>query len=311
MLHGTLRLLRAQKTGVLCAVLACFLMGAGSLVMDRAPERYQGLHWDDLRFFLEPLDWIHLWFYGLAAALGLWGLSALVCTWYELRARVRARVTRPSAYGAPILHIAFVLALAAHLWGGLTAETVQHLVGDEGTEIDGAVYRALEVHEDLYPNGMPRTVHIDLERTVDGEAEQVQVGYNEPVVAHRGAVALLLGRYARVARATLRVGTETVTLTPGERRRLGSSMVVLQRVHQGANLRVPVADLVVADPAPRRVRLPLGGPGSGGAAFVALDSALMVSLSERRNPSAPLVGLVSLLALLGVVLVVAERRRRT
>lgn len=305
-----LRVLRSQQTGLICAALSAALLAIGSVVMDRVPEPYQGLAYDDLRFFFQPIRAVHWWFYASAAVLGVWGLSTLLCTLVELSARIRRRVLRPSAYGAPIVHLAFLMALVSHLWGGLTAETRVHIVYDSGTEIAGATYRLLGIEPDLYPNGMPRRITATLQRESGEGTEEVTVGYNEPIVLGAGAITLLMGRTGRVAVATLVVQGESLELTPGERRPLtAGGWVELHRVISRPGLRVPVADLTVSAPEPERTMLPLtpGAPAGTTPAFSSLRGSMALSLTERDNPSMPLTIALSALLVVGVLLVGAER----
>lgn len=316
-----LRTLRSQKLGVVLGFASAALFGVGSVLMDAAPEDYVDLHFDDMRLFLEQPRLAYWWFYLLGAAIGTWGLSAAVCTWHSISVRIQQRVLRPSAYGAPLLHITFILALVVHLWSGLAAETRQHVVGpNEATEIAGARYRTLGLEADLYPTGMPRGVTVTLAREADGATETVAVGYNVPYVQDGGVTALLLGRYSSILTAGLTVGGEQVFLTQGQQARVGDTLVVLRQVHQGASLRVPVVDvaLIPAGGGPaRRERVgysPRLNPRQA-VSFNAIERRPVVQLTERYNPSTPLVIAVSVLAILGVILVALEhlwreRRRR-
>lgn len=315
-----LRLLEAQATGVVCALVASGLLGVGSFVMDRLPSRYLGLRWDDLRFFLQPPRPEHVWFYLLCAVLGVWGLSALVCTIQSVRSLLRRRVTRWSAYGAPVLHVCFVLAMLAHLHGGVTASSRQHLIGPAGTEIRGAVYQPLRIQQQSHPNGMPRQVTVTLARTRAGDAgtaagadrQQLSLSYNEPIVLEGGATALLLQRAQAEQQAVVHFAGKRLALRPGEHRRVGEQTIVLEQLFDGPAFRVPVARITIAG-AERTTRLvPLDPSGDGEEpAFIGFDTAPYVLVLERHNPSVPLVLLVSLLVVVGVVLVAVERIRRS
>ena len=299
-----------QSTGIVCALLSAALLATGSFVMDRAPELYSELSMDDVRFFFDPWRWQHAWFYAFCLTLTCWGASALVCTWDSVASRLRRRVLSPSAYGAPLLHVTFVLALVAHLWGGLRTTSGRYFLETEGTAIDGVTYRALRIDQDAHPNGMPRTVNAVLERKVGSATDEVTVGYNHPLTSGVGAHELLLGQYDVMTDGiVLRHKNEQVVLRPGESIVAAGDTLVLQRLHdpqQSPSLRVPVAELLIQG---QRMMLPFEVDRPGDTAFVGFHEAVMVMLVQRNNPSVPLVVLVSVLLVLGVVLVAWERVR--
>lgn len=312
-MNAVLRLLRAQKTGVLCAVATALLLGFGSFYMDWAPEHYQGLHGDDLRLFLEQPHLAHLWMYGLAAALTLWGLSAAVCTWDSLLSRFRRRETRLSAYGAPLLHISFVVALVLHLWGGLTGSDAVHQISKRGTVVHGASYRMLDLHHEAWPSGMPKVLEVRLEREVDGAREDLILGYNDPIILHGGTTVLLLGEVGQVIRGVFELGGERLELGSGEAGRLGSARVEIHDIIFRRGFRVPVADLSVTGAGGVAQRSMVGlnlGPGPAGLKFVDASAEQAVLVKERHNPAFPWVLGVSVLVALGALLVGAERLRR-
>jgi len=289
--------------------------------MDRFPAAYAGLADDDVRWFLQSPRLAFWWFYAMAAAFGVWGLSAAACTVDSVVKRVRARVFRPSAYGAPLLHLAFVLALAGHLWGGLAATRQQVVLGPTPTSLGDATYEAVKLEQSFYPNGMPRRVDVTLLRRptapkggAPGEPERVHLGYNEPYVREGGAFEILLNRAAQAPVAVFAVGGAERGLEPGQTVRHGGWSLMLHGVlpsrRPGGS---PYADVTYLDPAGARTRtmLVMGGAGAGGApSFRGIEERVLVSASVRRNPSVPLVVLAALLATLGVALVIAERRWR-
>ncbi len=308
--EGQMAWLRRQSTGVVCALLSAGLLGAGSFWMDRKSEVYRSLRMDDLRFFLEPIRWEHSWLYALAAVVTVWGLSALLCTYDTLRSHIKRRVSHPAAYGAPLLHLCFALGLVAHLWGGLTGESRQHIVGSAPTQIAGARYALAEVHTERYPNRQVRSVTVELERQQQGKSERVTIGYNQPLLFEAGAKELLLMRQTSMPIAVLMHRGERVSLAQGATRTVKEEQITLLRVYRGGSLRVPVAELSVTGQRPDRFMVPLGAAVDGRQTrFVALRGSPAVLLTERDNPSMPLVLLTSLLAVVGVLLVVWQRLR--
>lgn len=304
------RLLGGQGTGIVLALVSAGLLGMGSFITDNAPQLYQGLAMDDLRFFFAPARWQHVWLYGLMVSLGLWALSALVCTWDSVASRIRRRVTRPSAYGAPLLHVTFVLALVAHLWGGLRTTTDQHMIAASGTEIRGETYRAVDLQADFHPNGMPKAIRASIERTSQAGTETLWLGYNEPLTSSWGAHELLMGQADTMPDGLLlRHKGERVVLRGGAPAVAAGDTIVLVQFHdprRSPSLRVPVVDVQIGD---RREMLPLDPESTAETVFLGANEAPMVTVLERNNPSVPLVLVVSVLLAMGVALVAWERMR--
>ncbi len=312
------RALTSQRTGLVAGLTAAGLLAVGSLLMDRFPGPYAGLSDDDVRWFFAQPRLAFWWFYALAVALAVWGLSATACTIDSVAKRVRARIFRPSAYGAAFLHMAFVLALAGHLWGGLAASRQQVVLGPTPTTIGDATYEAADVESAAYPNGMPRRVDVTLIRrptSPEGAPpERVHLGYNEPYVRDGGAFELLLNRAARTPVAVFELAGEGGAVRRGETLRRGGWSLTLHNVVAGRRPgAAPYADVTIFDPAGTRTRSMLGmgeRPAGGAPAFRGLEERVLVAASVRRNPSVPLVVLAALLAAVGVLLVIAERRWR-
>ncbi|MBI5532375.1 MAG: hypothetical protein HY898_06655 [Deltaproteobacteria bacterium] len=298
------RLLGEQRTGIVCSFVSAALMGMGSLIMDSSPQLYAGLSMDDVRFFFQPWRWQHAWFYALAVSLAIWALSALVCTWDSLVSRIQRRVTRPSAYGALVLHVTFVLALVAHLWGGLKASSTRFMVTAQGTSIDGETWRAVGFEQQTHSGGMPRSVTVTLQRS----GEEITIGYNHPITSGAGARELLLGQVEMMADGlVVRHKGRQVVVRPDEPAVAGGDRIVLRRFHdprRTPSLRVPVAELVIGG---QSAMLPMDPQSTGETSFLAVNESPIVVLIQRRNPSVPLVLFVTLLLAVGVGLVAWER----
>ncbi len=304
---------RSQKLGLVCCFTSVFFLGFGSFLMAARQDVYGTLGLDDFRFFFQPLRWLHAWFYLLAASLAVWGMSSLVCALDTLAKRIRGRAFHPAAFGPILLHVAFFLALVAHLWGGLAAETGQRVVTPAGTELEGAIYRAVSLSVERHPTGMPRQISAILERTSGAGAkpEPVTIAYNQPLVFEAGAREYLLGNVGQTPVAKLRSGGEELELSAGEAGRLGSAEIRLSRLYTGPKTRMPVAFVTTVGASPIEVALPLGGKSPDGKLeFAGLRTAPYVVLTKRTNPSVPLVLLVTLLLVAGVGLTVWKRLRR-
>jgi hypothetical protein len=146
---------------------------------------------------------------------------------------------------------------------------------------------------------------------VDGRVDEVEIGYNRPLILEAGALEILLARYGVVPVAVLVHRGERVALGPGQSSVVAGDQLTLGRIHPGNGQHVAVAEVLVAGDEPLRLLLPLG-PGRAGAVttFAAIEEAPVLLLTERRNPSMPLVWVTALLAVLGVLLVGWERVRR-
>lgn len=311
-----LRWLRSQKTNVVCALAAAALLGVGTVIADRAPDAYADLSLDDVRFFFAPLRPIHAWFYLLCGVLAVWATSALVVTWDGVVSRVRARLWRPTAWGSVVFHVAFPLALVAHLWGGLAATVEMHRVGPIPSSLAGAQVRLIGVEEAHHPDGSTRMVTATLERRVsdDDAPETVTVAYNQPILSRFGAHELLLLRHFPVPGAVLSApGGPSVALVSGQRAVVGDRVVTLGRLFDGDGLHAPVAEVLVEFPVRQAHFVVLGASTpDGSVAFAALRPSAMLLILERWNPSVPLVLIVALLAVIGAILTAGERlvRRR-
>jgi hypothetical protein len=310
-MHG---LLRSQKTGILCCFAAVALLGAGSFFMDARNDLYAGLRVDDLRFFFAPPRLEHVWLYLLMPVLALWGTNSLVCAYDTFRARLGRGVLHAFAHGPILLHVAFPLALVAHLWGGLGGRFESRRVMPSGATIAGVRLRPLAIHEERYPNGMPRQVGVTMERLDGGEARRVEIGYNRPLLLEAGARELMLADYAELPVAVVRVGGLRVKLVYGEPAAAGDEQLVLEKVYPpGSGLGVPVVAVSVSGPRqpPGRLLLPVGREQPGAHIVCeALETAPAVLLTERWNPSIPLVVFVAVLAAAGVLLCIRDHRRR-
>ncbi|MBK8481249.1 MAG: hypothetical protein IPL40_08750 [Proteobacteria bacterium] len=194
---GWLPLLRSQGLGLLCGQGAVLLLAIGSIVLAATREGASArVQLDDLRAFFAPPSAWHLWLYLLIVVLVIYGLNTALCTWQSTLRKWRGGQRSPWAHGPALLHLAFLVALLAHLIGGLGGSEQPPLVLTTTgfTRLD-AQHRArlrtlrLETH----PDGSRRqaTARLTLE-AAGGARREVDLRYNEPLVLAAGTRLLLL-----------------------------------------------------------------------------------------------------------------------
>lgn len=209
--------LRSQGLGIACGLATVALLALGSFVLAFGGEA-SGIAMDDARAFFERPAWVHLWFYLLVPVLGLYALNAVLATWHAVARRWRAGVRAPSAYGAAVMHVAFLAALLAHGVGGfLGRERGERVVSRGWVALPGGPeIRLASLEVDALPGGMPREVRAAVEtRDATGGREAAVVGYNRPLSSRLGSDLWLLGDMGEVPAARLAAGPERCTVAEG------------------------------------------------------------------------------------------------
>jgi len=217
---GRLAWLRSQGLGLACGFATVALLAVGSFVLAATREGASaGIAMDDLRGFFAPPRLAHLWLYLLFPVAGLYATNTVLATWDTVTRRWAAGVRAPSAYAASLLHVGFLLALAAHAASGfLGADRGEVLVSAGWQAVPGfGEARLLSLEVDPLPGGMPRAVRARLEvRGEGGRVREATVGYNAPLSARAGGRLALLGDFGRVAVARLASGAERCALAEGQ-----------------------------------------------------------------------------------------------
>lgn len=229
---GRLAWLRSQGLGVACGLATVALLAVGSFVLAYTGEA-AGIGMDDARAFFERPAWAHLWFYLLVPVLGLYALNALLATWHAVARRWRAGVRAPSAYGAAVMHVAFLVALLAHGVGGFLGKERGEWVVSRGWVAlpGGAEIRLTSLEVDALPGGMPREVRAAVEtRDATGGRRAAVVGYNRPLSAGLGSDLWLLGDMGEVPAVSLAAGPERCRVTEGASCDVAGHRVTLRRV---------------------------------------------------------------------------------
>jgi len=222
--------LRSQGLGICCGLATTLLLAVGSFVIAATRGGASaGVRLDDIRVFFRSPSPAHLWLYLLLPVLGLYGLNTALATWHSVTAKWRSGFRDPQTYAAAFLHVAFLVALFAHLVGGVAGEDRGLLLDGSWRALpDGREARVLSVDVERLPDGMPRTMRATVElRSADGPVDEAVIGFNEPLSGRLGADLLLFQRPVAVPVAVLAAAGERCSLRPGERCRLGGRDVRL------------------------------------------------------------------------------------
>jgi hypothetical protein len=220
--------LRSQGLGVLCGQATVLLLGVGSIQLVRTRDgASQGVQLDDIRaFFTEP-SVSHAWFYALLGVLTLYALNTVLCTWDSVMTKWARRVREPAAWAPSVIHVSFLLALVAHLVGGLwNRELDPLLLTPAWTDVGaGRQARLVDVVEERLPNGRAKSVRASVEwKDAAGQVTTRTLGYNEPLSEGWGAELVLLDQAGFVgAQRAVQVRRR---VTPGHPWALASALVM-------------------------------------------------------------------------------------
>lgn len=219
-LTRALDLLRSQGLGVICGLSTVVLLAIGSFVIPATRDGASAaVHFDDLTaFFTEP-SWVHSWLYLLVVVMVVYGVNTAYATVFNVVQKLRHGVRRISAYAPALFHLGFLVALVAHLVGGVaTTEGGQLVIGPEWTELtETTEVRLVSMEIETHPTGMPRSVtgHVQL-RDAAGLVWTDTVGFNDPIVTAGGVDLALLANYVpAVPAAKLKIGSRTCRLLVG------------------------------------------------------------------------------------------------
>jgi hypothetical protein len=311
--------LRSQGLGLVCGFATVALLAIGSVVLTATREGASaGIHMDDLRGFFDPPRVEHLWLYLLFPVAALYALNTVLATWDTVTRKWRAGFRAPGAYAASIVHVGFLLALAAHGFGGfLGKDGGGVLVGPVFQEVPGfGEARLVSLEVETLPDGMPREAWARLEvRDATGAIEQRTVGYNVPLSSRGGAALALLGDFGRAWVARLVAGTDSCALAEGQRCLLAGEPVRLVRLVADAG-GAPAALVAARGPGGReetRVvarggELPLASGRVLQLASVAAEQVIV--LRTRETPGHPWALAAAALMAIGIALLWRKLLRR-
>jgi hypothetical protein len=226
--------LRSQGLGLACGFATVVLLAVGSFVLAATRDGASaGIGMDDLRGFFAPPRLAHAWLYLLLPVTALYALNTALATWDTVSRRWRAGIRAPSAFGASIVHVGFLLALVAHGAAGFLGEDRGEVILASGwSEVPGfGEARLVSLDVETLPNGMPKEASARLElRAPDGQISAATVGYNVPLIGGGGSRLALLGELGRVRVARLSSGPDGCALAEGQSCAIGSERVRLLAV---------------------------------------------------------------------------------
>jgi hypothetical protein len=223
--------LRSQGLGVFCGLATVVLLGVGSFVLVATEGGASaGVHMDDLRAFFTRPALAHLWLYLLIPVFGLYGLNTALATAHSLVHKIGTGVRSVQAYGPPVMHVSFLLALVAHLVGGVYGREIAPLViTTEWTTLgDGRDVRLSHIESEMLPSGMPKVLRAHVEVRRGEQVTPSVIGYNEPLSEGFGARLFLLEEAGRLpgprgGRPAIRVHGRAA---PGNPWALGSAVLL-------------------------------------------------------------------------------------
>lgn len=287
--------LQSQGLGVACGLSSVVLLGVGSFVLvATADGASRGIAMDDLRGFFREPRLAHTWLYLLALVFGVYALNTALATYHSVSRKLAAGVRTPASYGPAVLHVAFLIALLAHLVGGFfSVELDPVLIAGSFTPLgDGREARVVQIERESLPSGMPKTLRAHLEVRREGRVERAVVGYNEPLSEGFGARLFLMADAGDVTVARLRLGDATCALIEQGSCDLAGHRVELARLVRGGSALMAMVRVRPANGGPVEARRLLPGLraalSDGGALLLeGWDTQPAVALRGRRAPGNP------------------------
>jgi hypothetical protein len=304
----------SQGLGVLCGQASALLLGIGSVALAATRDGASaGIIMDDIRGFFAAPSAVHLWFYLLIPVLALYALNTTLATWRNVTGKWRMGIRAPRFYAPALIHAAFLVALLAHLVGGLAGRELGSVsLGPSWANLgDGRQARATALDVDTHADGTAKQIHASVEiRGPDAAIAVKRVRYNGPLSRGLGSDLLLLIRPHAVPAARLVRGAEHCDLELKESCDLGGLRAELLYLHPPVG-RHPsgFAQVRVHDPAGGAAEvLPLMGGrpqtlADGSVLSLAgIETRPAILLRRRHAPGNPWALLASLLLALGLAM---------
>ncbi|MFQ5686002.1 MAG: hypothetical protein ACE5GV_05015 [Candidatus Scalindua sp.] len=289
--------LKSQKTGIIIGFTVTGLLIIGSLIMNCFPESYEGLSGEDITFFFNNPGPIHTWFYLMFVSFVMYGICVFFCTIDSIIRKVRVRTGKIPLYGASIVHVGFLVTLAAHLIGGIWSESGMPItIADAWVQAGEYELKMTSLETTAYPNGMPRKITVQMKIRKDGEEFDDTLGYNNPVLMDHGTKEFLLRNYGNMPNGVvLNIDGQTRAFNMKDVIEINGSKVLLANLYLPPQFRMPVVQLVSKgkDGKYNKTYVRIGRQNAQNVEgeniiFEDIKSTPAVVVSTKKNPSIPL-----------------------
>ena len=306
--------LHSQGLGIVCGQATVLLLALGSIVLAATREgASRAIAMDDLSGFFAAPAVAHLWFYLLVPVLGLYALNVFLATWKSVSSKWRSGLRDPRSYAAAVIHVAFLVALFAHLVGGFGGSERGTLeLGPDWRQLDrGREARVTSLEVERLPDGGLKQLWatVDL-RDAAGAISTETMSYNGPLSRGLGSDLFLVLRATAVGVVELARGGERCQVAVNEVCQLGEVQVLPLYIHPPTHGQGPAMARVrlrtTAGTASEELWLAKGKPHplADGAALAleALEMRPALLLRGRHAPGNPWALLSALLLALGLAL---------
>ncbi len=307
-------LLRSQGLGVVCGLATVVLLALGSVVMAATHDTLSsGIALDDIKPFFTRPSLVHAWFYLLIPVLSLYALSTLLATWHSVLHKWRNGQRRLAVYGPSVVHLSFLIALVAHLIGGIWAEELGPVMLDSRFKPlpDGREARLVDLQLENLPSGALKRAIATVEwRAPDGRSGTEEVGYNQPLSSGAGSTLFLLLRQSKqIGAVVLEYPGGSCELERGETPcRVGRYLIQAADIRDIGSHAHPMARLVVREQGkpPREQWITPGREvqldASTALKAVRFEQRAVVLLRGRRAPGNPVAMASAVVLLLGLLM---------
>ena len=288
--------LKSQKTGIITGFTVTGLLIIGSLIMNFYPSFYDGLCGEEILFCVQDVKPIHIWFYVMFFAFIMYGIGIFFCTLDSVIRKAKSRTRKIPLYGASIVHVGFLVTLAAHLIGGIGSESGKPFtVSSSWVEAGGFEIKVSDFKSTTYPNGMPKRIFASMKIRRNGQEFDHILGYNNPILLDHGTKEILLLTYGSVPESvSLDIGGEKHDLRIRDSVSINGSKVYLTDIYLPPRVRLPVIRLVSegGNSKDNQVFLPIGRQSTQNVhgkdlAFTDISTSTAVNVMVKKNPSIP------------------------
>ena len=288
--------LKSQKTGIVIGFTVTGLLIIGSLIMNFYPRSYDGLSGEDILFFFQNVKPINIWFYVMFLAFIMYGIGIFFCTLDSVIRKVKSRTRKIPLYGASIVHVGFLVTLAAHLIGGIGSESGKPFtVANSWVEAGDFEIKVSDFKSTAYPNGMPKKIYASMKIRRNGQEFNRILGYNNPILLDHGTKEILLQTYGSVPESiSLDIGGEKHDLRIRDSVSINGSKVYLTDIYLPPRVRLPVIRLVSegGNAKNNQIFLPIGRQNTQNVhgedlAFTDINTSTAVVVTVKKNPSIP------------------------